>query len=62
MFKPPGKVTGRIKFYGTTPLGIKVSGNDFRIIKHSLKIKSGEKWITVNQIHLSKVTEAAKNV
>ena len=61
MFKPPGKVTGRIKFYGKTPFGVEVSGYFFRIRKGSLQIKAGENWHTVNVIYLSKITEAAQN-
>lgn len=60
--KPSNKITGRIKFFGTTPLGHKVSGYFFRIIKKSLQIKCGEKWHNVNAIHLSRVLEADHNV
>ena len=61
MFKPSKEVTGRMKFYGKTPLGVEVSGYFFRIIKRSLQIKVGQIWHTVNTIHLSKITEAAQN-
>lgn len=61
MFKPTRKISGRIKFHGTTPLGEKISGYFFRIKKKTLQIKQGEKWYKVNKIFLSRV-EVSKNV
>ena len=52
--KPSGKATGRVKFFGTTPLGLKVSGYFFRIIKKKLQIKCGEKWYKVDKVYLSR--------
>lgn len=50
--KPSRKITGRLTFYGITPLGKQIIGNFFRIKKRSLQIKSGKDWYTVNTIHL----------
>ena len=60
--KPSGKINGRIKFYGTTPLGHKISGHFFRIFKQNLYIKSGESWHKVNAIYLSHNSEVNRNV
>lgn len=60
--KPSNKITGRLKFSGTTPFGHKVSGYFFRIVKNNLQIKSGETWHKVNAVYLSRNSEACHNV
>lgn len=62
MFKPTNKVTGRIEFYGTTPLGHKVRGYFFRIFRQNLYIKSADEWHKVNAVYLSRTSETAQNV
>ena len=53
--KPSEKTTGRMKFYGTTPLGNKVCGYFFRIHRRSMQIKMGDKWHIVNKIESRRV-------
>jgi len=50
MSKPSNRITGRVKFYGFTPLGFKVSGYFARIAKRTFQIKAGGTWFKVDKI------------
>lgn len=55
MLKPTAQCTGRVKFWGITPSGTKVSGFFARIKNKSLQIKVADEWRVVDKIYLSKI-------
>ena len=59
MTKPPGKVTGRLKFVGKTQLGNIIVGPFWRFFKRSMQIKSGNKWRDVIELYPPRLPEAS---